>query len=151
MVFRYLELVLRRGTIAKNVSAAGPNKNENVIPIRFASSQFTVVRHTRTRSGIVRSSWYTAPNVSAPAAFTFVPAWYRFISAGYRESTQNIVPITTINTTASVRLRQAPTLVPLNPILNAGFCTDTAASMALVNATANLFSRVIQVTPNRIA
>jgi hypothetical protein len=55
-VFKYLDPVRRRGTIAKNVSAAGPNKNENVIPIRFASSQFTVVRHTRTRNGIVRSN-----------------------------------------------------------------------------------------------
>ena len=55
-VFKYLDPVRRRGTIAKNVSAAGPNKNENVIPIRFASSQFTVVRHTRTRNGMVRSN-----------------------------------------------------------------------------------------------
>src|SRR5260370_40434589 len=55
-VFKYFDPVRRRGTIARNTSAAGPNKNENVIPIRFASSQFTVVRHTRTRSGMFRSN-----------------------------------------------------------------------------------------------
>src|SRR5215475_9222270 len=37
--FRYLDFVRRVRTIARSVSAAGPNKNEKVIPMRFASSQ----------------------------------------------------------------------------------------------------------------
>lgn len=73
-VFKYFEPVRRLGIIAKNINAAGPNKNENVIPTRFASSQFIVVRHTRTRSTIVRSTEYTDPNVSAPFAVTPAPA-----------------------------------------------------------------------------
>src|SRR5262249_9743203 len=41
--FKYFDFVRRVFTIASSVNAAGPNKNENVIPILFASSQFTVV------------------------------------------------------------------------------------------------------------
>src|SRR6266516_5245369 len=56
-VFRKRDLVRRVRSVAKNVSAAGANRNENVMPMRLASSQLTVVRHTRTRSGRSRVTW----------------------------------------------------------------------------------------------
>src|SRR2546430_4113898 len=73
-VFSHRELVRRRRNVARKVSAAGPNRNEKVMPMRLASSQLIVVRHTRTRRGMLRCTEYTVPNVSAPAALTLVPA-----------------------------------------------------------------------------
>jgi hypothetical protein len=49
-VFRRPDLVGgRRRSVARNVRAAGPKRNENSMPIRCTSSQLTAVR--RTRSG----------------------------------------------------------------------------------------------------
>src|SRR5262249_39639519 len=55
-VLRYLDCVRRRFNVARNVSAAGPNRNEKVIPTRLASSQLTVVFQTRVDSGMERST-----------------------------------------------------------------------------------------------
>jgi hypothetical protein len=114
--FKYREAVLRRLIVPRNTSAAGPNKNANVMPTRFASSQFTVVRHTRVGSGMVRSTGYTPPNVNSPDALIAVPAWYRFTKAGYRESPQKIPAITTSSKIAKVRVRHpAADVTPAAP------------------------------------
>jgi len=77
-VFKYLDPVRRRGTIAKNVSAAGPNKNgKTSSPIRFASrpihpSSATPATPQRASSGPVDTPLQTSappppPSPASPA------------------------------------------------------------------------------------
>jgi hypothetical protein len=82
----------------------------------------------RTRNGIVDPT-DTPRQRQRPAAFTCVPRGTSS-SARVPRSTQNTKPITTINSTATVRLRQAPTRRFATAKLIAGFCADTRASMA---------------------
>src|SRR5437763_5986176 len=55
-VLSHRDLVRRRRSVARNVSAAGPKRKEKVIPTRLASNQLIVVRQTRTRTGMLRST-----------------------------------------------------------------------------------------------
>jgi hypothetical protein len=82
-----------------------------------------LVRQTRLRYGIERSTGYTEPKVSVPTALTWVPAWYRFSRAGYRESTQKTAAIATMRIMVSERLRHVPESTNGVPKFRAEVCT----------------------------